>query len=108
MAFKKMYTVYENGEKKRLQFLHEILKAPSETMDFQVFKTPHTQDYYELIFFTAGTRKIRVKETEYTFGAGDIFVVAPGQPHSGFSDPCILDRYCLYVMPETFSGIPDG
>lgn len=89
-------------EAERISFIHEIMATPLPAehklpKHSGGFRLPHTQDYYELIFFCAGIRDIMVGDKAYTLRAGDIIAIRPGEPHCGRSHTCILDRYYLHI-----------
>lgn len=114
MAFTKPYPIrFSDGDEVYLEFLHEIVRTPMAGEDYLLshgdgFHEPHVQEYCELIFFQSGSRDIRVGDTQYTFGAGDILVVTPEETHVGRSHACVLDRYYIHIYPHAFAHLKDG
>lgn len=111
MAFTKPYTIkFSNSKEKYIEFLHEIIRTPLKDELFleDGFHKPHTQEFYELIFYNSGGRYVRIGPNEYEFGAGDIFVVCPDEEHGGKSIACMLDRCYIHISPEAFSDLKDG
>ncbi len=96
----------------RLEFLHEIIKTPlpeeKETLRKDGFKMPHTQDFYELIFFNSGSRDIEVEGNIRKFSEGDVLIISPGEAHCGRSHDCVLDRYYIHIGKDVFSSLADG
>lgn len=107
MAFKVPYDVFTTQNGKKLQFLHEIIRCPDDTGDPEGFRIPHARDFYQMIFFNAGSRDIMVDGDIQTFTAGDIFFASPGQKIAGRGIPCVLDRYYLYIQPEIFEHLAE-
>lgn len=107
MAYTKLYTIALSADK-HIEFVHEIIHIQVPPEETAPFRQPHQQDYCELIFFCAGVREIKVGENVYSFQAGDILSVRPGEAHCSRNLPCMLDRYYLHIPPDTFSFLQDG
>ncbi|MBQ8526717.1 MAG: helix-turn-helix transcriptional regulator [Clostridia bacterium] len=113
MAFTQPYTInFSDSGDKYLQFLHEVINTPlpeeGKILDSEGFRPPHSQNFYELIFFNSGSRIIRVEQSQYSFGTGDIFAVGPGQKHSGKSTECNLDRYYIHISVNAFDHLKNS
>ena len=90
-----------------ISFIHEIMPTPtpSEIRNKKYkngFNMPHTQDYYELIFFLGGTRDIIIGEKEFLLNSGDVLAINPNVPHCGKSHSCVMDRYYLHFGKKAF------
>ena len=107
MAFMIPFDVFTTQNGKKLQFLHEIIRCPDDTGDPDGFRILDAKDYYQLIFFNAGSRDIMVENRIQTFTAGDIFFASPGQKVAGRAIPSVLDRYYLYIQPEVFEHLAE-
>lgn len=88
-----------------ISFIHEILPVERTLpRPGDGFHTPHKQNYFELIFFCAGIRDIKINDKVYVLSAGDILAIRPGEAHCGRSHACILDRYYLHIGQNAFDA----
>lgn len=86
-----------------IDFVHEIVRTQQ-----CAFNAQHVQDTYEMMVYVAGQLDLKVWDTVYHCGAGDIILLPPGTPHSGHRYDCLLERYTVLLGPaamDVFGGM---
>ena len=77
-------------------YVERALHGPVFRMAYE-----HVHTYCELFYLRSGTCTYTVNKAQWHLEAGDIFIVAPGAPHSTrYEGKTSCERIIVFCMPE--------
>lgn len=77
-------------------YIERQVRVPSYTMTCE-----HFHQYYEIFYLKTGDCIYSVNSSLYHLSAGDVFIVAPGEPHcTRYEGPVPCERTIVCCMPE--------
>mgnify|MGYP000017758206 FL=1 len=86
-------------------YVERALHGPVFRMAYE-----HTHTYCEIFYLRSGTCTYTVNKGQWHLEAGDIFIVAPGDPHSTrYEGKTSCERIIVFCMPDVLAALlPDA
>ena len=82
-------------------YVERALHGPVFRMAYE-----HTHTYCEIFYLRSGTCTYTVNKGQWHLEAGDIFIVAPGEPHSTrYEGKTSCERIIVFCMPEVLARL---
>lgn len=90
----------DTGEDNNGIYIERQVRVPGYTMTCE-----HFHQYYEIFYLKTGNCIYSVNGSLYHLSAGDVFIVAPGEPHcTRYEGAVPCERTIVYCMPEMIPG----
>lgn len=88
------------GRQEANLYLDHAIHKPAFRMSYE-----HTHTYCEIYYLKRGTCVYTVNRAQYHLEAGDLFLVAAGDPHgTRYEGDCTCERVILYCRPQQMLG----